>query len=213
MNTKSRLATLFKSLCFVVGFAFTQLPQQALAQTWIVGGAVGSAQQDDYEIAGQISTRDDSDTSGRVFGGYLMGSMQAVVVSYIDLGTTRFDGPAFGGFEDFLDAEGFDISYLAGWAPGSQQRFSLFGTIGVFSWDQDVRLTDSSGDFDFRDEGTSFSVGVGAEINLGSSGASPWGINVAYQLFKDVGDAGNSGHEYDRDVFSLGVNYRFGQGD
>jgi hypothetical protein len=137
--------------------------------------------------------------------------MQGVIASIIDLGTAYYDGPAFGGFTDTLDADGVDISYLVGWAPGTQQRVSVFGTVGVFSWDQDVRYTDSTGTFRYADEGTSFSLGFGTEINFSSSGTSAWGINVEYQMFKDVGDASNSGHEYDRDTVSVGVDFRFGR--
>jgi hypothetical protein len=46
---------------------------------------------------------------------------------------------------------------------------------------------------------------------MSASGTSAWGINFEYQLFKDVGDANNSGHEYDRDMISVGVDYRFGR--
>ena len=121
----------------------------------------------------------------------------------------RFEGPAFGGFFNFLDAEGYDISYLVGWAPGSQTRVSVFGTVGVLAWDQDALYIDPTGASPFQDEGTSFSMGLGTEIKLGG----PFGIHIEYQLFKDVGDdgPGGSGHEYDRDVVSVGVAYRFGR--
>jgi opacity protein-like surface antigen len=120
-----------------------------------------------------------------------------------------YAGPDFGGFTDHLDAEGFDISYIVGWAPGSQTRFAIFGTVGVFAWDQDVLYRDASGVYPFQDEGTSFSMGLGTEFKL----TDEFGIHLEYQLFKDVGDdgLGGSGHEYDRDVISLGVAYRFGR--
>jgi len=103
------------------------------------------------------------------------------------------------------------VSWIIGFAPGSQERVSLFGTVGVFAWDQVVRYTDTSGFVKYKDEGTSFSAGFGSEIKLGGDAASPWGIHIEYQLFKDVGDANNSGHEYDREVFSVGASYRFGR--
>lgn len=192
-------------------YALSLIPLQAFAQGWFAGGTVGSAKQQDYQVGGPISTRDESDGAARLFGGYLISPFQGVVASYVDLGTAYYAGPAFGNFTDSLDADGIDISYMAGWAPGSQQRISLFGTVGLFSWDQDVTYTDATGTYNYSDKGTGFSMGIGTEINLGSSGAGAWGINLEYQLFKDVGDALNSGHEYDRDMFSIGVDYRFGQ--
>ena len=202
MNTATRIATLS---------TLSLISISASAQGWFTGGTLGSAVQNDYEVGGPISTRDDSDSSYRVFGGYLISPLQGVVASYVDLGTAYYDGPAFGGFADYLSAEGFDISYIIGWAPGSQQRVSLFGTAGIFAWDQDVTYTDIGAPEVYNDSGTSFSVGVGTEINFDSGGTSAWGINIEWQVFKNVGDKNNSGHEYDREVFSVGAHYRFGR--
>lgn len=181
----------------------------AQSQGWIAGAAFGKATLQDFDIGGQLDTLDDSDDSMRIFGGYMLSPMQGVVISWIDLGTVRFGGPASGGFIDLLDAEGYDISYLVGWAPGSQTRFSVFGTVGVMAWDQDVLYVDSTGAYPFQDEGTSFSLGVGGEIKLGDD----FGLHLEYQLFKDVGDDGfgGSAQEFDRDVVSLGVIVRFGR--
>jgi opacity protein-like surface antigen len=199
-----RFAYQFAGAC-----ALACLSAAASAQGWIAGVAIGQATQQDYDVGGEIAARDDTDDSMRIFGGFLVSPMQGVIVSWIDLGTAYYDGPAFGGFVDSLDAEGYDISYIAGWAPGSQSRFALFGTVGVFAWDQDVVYADLSGISLYQDEGTSFSMGVGTEIQLGAN----FGVHLEYQLFKDVGDdgLGGSGHEYDRDVVSVGVSYRFGR--
>jgi hypothetical protein len=188
---------------------FAGMSASVSAQGWLAGLAVGQATQQDYDVGGPIDTRDETDDSMRIFGGYMISPMQGVVVSWIDLGTAYYAGPAFGGFTDYLDAEGFDISYIVGWAPGSQSRVAVFGTVGVFGWDQDVLYRDASGVYPYQDEGTSFSLGAGTEIKL----AGDFGIHIEYQLFKDVGDdgPGGSGHEYDRDVVSVGVSFRFGR--
>ena len=180
------------------------------AQGWIVGGAIGQSKQQDYDVGGPIATRDDVDTAARIVGGYMTSRRHGVIASYIDLGAGRYDGPALGGFEDTLEAEGIDVSYLISWPPGSQERISLFGLIGVFIWDQDVSFSDASGDFLYRDEGTSFSFGVGTSINLQADGMSRWNVHAEWQVFKDVGDDRNSGHEEDRDAFTVGIAYRFG---
>ncbi|MDX1562376.1 MAG: hypothetical protein R3305_05590, partial [Gammaproteobacteria bacterium] len=54
----------------------------ASAQGWLAGGALGSAQQHDYELGGPIATRDDSDTAYRLFGGYMISPIQGLVMSY-----------------------------------------------------------------------------------------------------------------------------------
>lgn len=182
----------------------------ASAQGFFAGGSIGTATQQEYAIGGPISMSEDSDDSVRAFGGYLITPLQGIVVSLIDLGEPNYAGPAFGGFTDRLSAEGWDISWIVGWNPGNQERVSLFGTIGVFAWDQDVSYEDPLGSVEYRDEGTSFSYGIGTEFNLSRDGTSPWGIHLEYQLFKNVGDPRNSGHEYDRDVLSLGVTYHLG---
>jgi hypothetical protein len=181
------------------------------AQGWFTGAAYGEATQQDYAIGGPISMADDSDGAYRVFGGYMISPIQGVVASYVDLGTPSYEGSALGGFTDELSADGFDFSYIIGWAPGTQERVSLFGTLGVFTWTQKVTYVDTLGTYKYKDEGTSFSAGLGTEIRLGAGGSSPWGIHIEWQLFKNVGDESNSGHEYDRDMVSLGADYRFGR--
>ena len=180
---------------------------------WIAGVAFGQSSLQDYDIGTQLTTSDDSDDSDdsmRIFGGYMLSPMQGVVVSWIDLGMARFEGTGSGGaFFNCHDAEGYDISYIVGWAPGSQTRFSVFGTVGVFAWDQDFLYLDPTGALPFQDEGASFSMGVGGEFKL----TEEIGIHLEYQLFKDVGDDGfgGSGVQFDRDVVSLGVVVRFGK--
>lgn len=183
----------------------------ASAQGWFTGGAVGTSTHQDYDIGAPVASSNDSDTAFRVFGGYLISPLQGLVASYVNLGTTNYAGSAFGGFTDTLSARGVDMSYIIGWAPGQQQRISVFGTVGVFAFKQDVRYTDSTGFFKSTDDGTTFSVGVGTDINLSSSGTSAWGIHVEYQLIKDLGSENNSGHEDDWDSLSVGVSYRFGR--
>jgi OOP family OmpA-OmpF porin len=162
-------------------------------------------------VGGEIATSDDSDTGYRLFGGYLFSPIQGIVTSYVDLGTANYDGPAFGGFTDALSATGFDVSYLIGFAPGTQERVTVFSTIGFFTWKQDVHYVDSSGTYDYKDSGTSLSYGLGSEINLSAGAGSEWGLHFEWQRFTNVGDNGNSGHEYDRDLLSAGVDYRFGR--
>jgi hypothetical protein len=209
MNPTSSRATAGPALLALGAIAVA--PVEVRAQDWILGGAVGSAKQQDYAVGAAIATRDDADTAFRLFGAYLVSPMQGIVVSWVDLGAPRYEGPAFGGFADSLDAYGVDVSYRAGFTPGDQQRASLFGTVGVFHWNQDVTLTDASGTLRYGDDGTGFSVGIGTDIRLGAGPANAWGIHVAYQLFMDVGEVGNSGHESDREMLAVGVDYRFGR--
>ena len=183
--------------------------QEASAQGWLAGASGGTTTQYDYSVGGPIAVSDDSDTGYRAFGGYLFMPVVGAVVSYVDLGTMKYDGPAFGGFTDSLDADAIDISVIAGWAPGSQDHLSFFGTVGMFHFNQDVHYVDDSGVYDYSDSGWSFSYGAGAEYTIGAE--AKWGVHLNYQMFTGVGDEDNSGHEYDRSLIAVGFDYRFGK--
>ena len=192
----------------LAGFwALMGLASGVSAQGWVAGGAIGDASQQDYSVGGPIATSDDSDSASRLFGGYMFGPFHGVVASYVDLGTPYYDGPAWGGFTDYLSADGIDVSYVIGWAPGMEERVSVFGTVGFFDWTQDVTYTDPSGVYIYNDDGTSLSFGIGSEVRFGGA----WGFHFQWQIFQDVGDEDNSGHEYDRETLWLGAEYRFGQ--
>ena len=150
-------------LLLVAGFACGNVS----AQGWLAGASAGTAKQYDYEVGGPITLTNDTATGYRVFGGYLFNKVMGVVVSYVDLGEPDYAGPAFGGFTDHLSAKGLDVSYLVGFAPGSQERFTIFGTAGFFRWNQDVHYVDDTGTYDYRDRGTSFSYGAGGEVSFG----------------------------------------------
>jgi hypothetical protein len=182
---------------------------EASAQGWLAGASAGVATQYDYEVGGPIANSDETDTAFRAFGGYMFMPVLGVALSYVDLGDANYDGPAFGGFTDKLGADGFDLSLIAGWAPGSQKLFSLFGTVGIFRWQQDVHYQDPSGVYPYDDSGTSLSYGIGGEFALGEGGK--YGVHIDYQIFTDVGDPDNSGHQYDRSFASVGFDYRFGR--
>lgn len=177
------------------------------AQSWLAGGSVGDVKQHDYSVGGPVATANDSDTGFRVFGGYMVLPWLGGVLSYVDLGAPTYDGPAFGGFTDKLDADAIDLSVIVAVSPGPQDWFSTFATIGVFRFTQDVHYTDSSGIYDYHDTGTRMSYGIGVQAKIGPV----WGAHLGWQRFNNVGDNSNSEHEYDRDIIELGFEYQFGK--
>jgi OOP family OmpA-OmpF porin len=179
----------------------------AIAQSWLAGASIGDVKQHSYSVGGPIATTNDSDTGFRVFGGYMFTPWFGGVLSYVDLGSPNYDGPAFGGFTDKLDADAIDLSFIAAISPGDQDTFSTFATIGVFHFNQDVHYTDSTGVFNYHDSGTSLSYGIGIQAKF----ASIYGVHLGWQRFTNVGDNGNSGHEYDRDMVELGFEMHFGK--
>jgi len=179
----------------------------ASAQGWLTGGSAGATKQYDYEVGGPVSKTDDTDTGFRVFGGYMFLKGLGVVASYVDLGDAYYDGSAWGGFTDTLGADGWDLSFLGGFSPGDQDKWRLFATVGAFTWKQDVAYEDASGFYPYEDSGTSLSYGAGVEFAF----TPVWGLHFSYQRFTNVGDESNSGHEYDRDLVSIGAAYHFGR--
>jgi hypothetical protein len=191
----------------VLGLALQSTTTEA--QGWMAGATAGVAKKYDYEVGGPVSNTDDTDAAYRAFGGFLFHPNMGVVLSFVDLGKAFYSGPAFGGFTDTLSADGFDVSFLAGFSPGSQDSFTLFGAAGVFFWEQDVNYADSFGPFIVSEDGSSLSIAGGGELSFGATGR--WGLHFEWQRFFDVGDRNISGHLYDRDKTSAGFVYRFGK--
>lgn len=179
----------------------------AHAQGWLGGASVGQAKQHSYEVGGPIATSNSNDTSARIFGGYKFQDWFGTVVSYVDLGTPKYDGPAWGGFTDSLKASAIDVSMVMGFQPGDQKIVSPFLMLGVFRFTQDVHYRDASGRYDYQDSGTRISYGTGVQFKVGNA----WAMHIGWQHFTKVGDKNNSGHEYDRDIIETGFEYQVGR--
>jgi len=193
----------------VIGFLLLALSTAptAFAGSWLAGAAAGNVKQHNYSVGGPIARSDDTDTGFRVFAGYMFLPWLGGVLSYVDLGTPNYDGPAFGGFTDKLDADAVDLSLIAAVTPGEQEMFSIFATVGAFRFNQNVHYTDESGAYDYHDTGTRLSYGLGVQWKFNPA----WGAHLGWQRFTDVGDNNNSEHEYDRDVLELGLEFNFGR--
>jgi hypothetical protein len=178
----------------------------ANAQSWLAGGSINQTTQHDYSVGGPIANSNATDSGNRVFGGYMFNGWFGTVVSHVDLGTPKYSGPAFGNFTDSLKASAVDVSTLFLFTPGSEGRVSPFVSLGLFTFTQDVHYTDASGVYDYEDSGTRVSFGTGVYFKVNDV----WGVHFGWQRFNHVGDKNNSGHEYTRDLYETGLEYRFG---
>jgi len=210
---KPRNRPLFLIPVATLAFAFAG---QASAQGWIVGASLGQSELDGYELGAFANLKnDDSDTSLSVFGGYLFNDWFGLAGEYIDLGDAQYAAGYDTGteslyFTDKLSASGIDVSAVFMKALGAAEKVTIFGSIGIFDFDQDVSWTYEFDDGFFvdsevwsgTDSGTTTSYGLGFAVPFGDDG---WGFHGEYKVFSDVGDTGKSGHEYDRNVFQFGI--------
>ena len=211
MHTRARalprsvLALLTLALAGVVaapGAAAASPPEVA---GWFAGASLGQSKISGYSVGGPVDNLDDTDLAWMVGGGYTFMRNFAVALSWVDLGATEADGPAYGGFTDKLTAQG--ASFAAVGILPVHERIGITGLVGLFYWGQDVHYADPSGIYDYEDSGVDPTYGIGARIGLGPD--NRLGIQVGWQRFMDVGDEKNSGHQNDRDFFSVGFGYRF----
>ena len=146
---------------------------------------------------------DDSDTAGRIFGGYQFNRNFAAELAYAELGKVNASGviasvPQSGNWK----ARSWDIMAV-GIMPLSEQ-FSLLGKLGVALWRLDSTLTPTGiGAVQQSPTGTSATYAVGGQYDF----TQKVGMRVEWQKYKDVGN--DAGVKSDIAVFSLGALFRF----
>ena len=106
------------------GLALAGLPvlSQAAENNWYVGGAVRQGYVDETGI-------DDDDTGFNVYGGYRYNDYFAIEAAYYDFRDVSDGGNKFSITGDSLG--------VIGSIPVAE-RFSLFGKVGLHTWDADV---------------------------------------------------------------------------
>lgn len=108
----------------------------------------------------------------------------------MDLGELEASGnsPSEPNFRDEIEADGLE-AWLAGSWPVTE-RFSLVGTVGVFSWDQDVTYRDDFGPWSGDSHDTDMSYGIGAHYDI----TDRFGMHAAYHWYPNIGDLNETGH-------------------
>jgi OOP family OmpA-OmpF porin len=185
--------TAFAALALTTAMA----AQAEVPPGFYAGASIGTTKlgDDGFESAGFDA--DDSDTGFKIFGGYSFNPNFAVELSYFDLGEVRggFSDPFFGDFNFKVGVSGLNASAV-GRLPVSD-TFSLFGKLGVASYDVDAHV---SGDFigsgsDSQSE-TDLTYGIGAALSVGQVE-----LRAEYEAINvDNGDA---------TMISVGALYRF----
>lgn len=175
------------------------------------GIAVGQSDLDTSErdfVAlndGSLSNQkvDDEDTSLKLQVGYWASDTIGLEFGYVDLGEVQFDATSDGSgpFYDPGPVD-FDIA-LDGITLGANirlpfnQTFALATRLGVFQWDLEATLSDSTGGITVDDDGTDlyFGLGVLASINR------DFALKLEFERYQvDDGDI---------DLFALGAEFNF----
>lgn len=181
----------------VIGLVLLMVSGQVSAG-WYAGVGLGGASVDIESSPGL--TYDDTDLTGKVFGGYRFNRGLAVEATYADLGRFEMNeriGTAFA--NTVLEIEALSIVVM-GILP-LNDRFELFAKAGVASWSMDETYTSNV----FMDENNSYSgtepvAGIGANFNV-----KRFTFSIQAERYKDIGDEVNTGVT---DVDVLGVSAR-----
>jgi len=162
------------AVTFLTGaLAFAAVP--AAAQQGYAGGSFGQFKED---VTGETAT------GFKLFGGYQVNKNFAAEAGYVTTGTAKANGFEF-------KATGFTLAGV-GIAPLNDQ-FSLFGTVGLFSWSVDATGGGSI-------SGSDVFFGAGAMYNVSRN----LSIRGEYDSYKLGGDANTT-----VTALSIGAQFRF----
>lgn len=140
---------------------------------------------------------DDTDTAFSVFGGYQFNRNFGLEFAYTDLGKATESGVVFGlPVSASVEASGFEFSGV-GTIPVNQQ-FALYGKVGIFLWDADLKGTVGGTPVSVSDDGADLTFAIGARFSFTKNLA----MQVQWQRYMDVGD-------FDVDVIGVGLLFRF----
>jgi len=133
---------------------------------------------------------DEDDTGWKVFGAYMLNKYFGIEGGYVDFGTpdSNILGPNL-----VIDADGLDL-FGVGAFPLSES-FSVFGKIGLLSWDAEIKLDGVTVDVD---DGTDVVFGIGGDLSV----SDRFAIRGEIEWF-DIDDSGAVW------MFSLGGMFRF----
>ena len=203
-----RLATV--ALAFGVLIAAAQVS----AQGFYLGGSVGSSKIDgDIAGPGLISsgTVDGEDSGFKLYGGYQFNPYFGVEMAFVDLGTASYSG-TFGGFPvagGKVDVWGLGFFAVGAWPV--TPSFSLFGKLGLFSWEAEWSDMPGGVPSSSTENGADLAGGVG----LNYSFTKNLSARLEWERFKAGGGEDaytgqpNSTGSANIDLFSVGLVYRF----
>lgn len=188
-----------KALCATVLVSLLSLPKLALSQVpdvgWYIGIGIGQSKfKGSCEgVSGPGITCKETDTGGKILGGYQLSKNFALELGYADLGQTKATFSGFGSAT--IGAKGFEFTGI-GMLPLNEQ-FSLLARAGLFNWKVDFK--DGTGLVGSANaSGTDLTYGFGLKFDF----TRDFAARGEWQRYKDVGDLNTTGQG---DVDFIGV--------
>jgi OOP family OmpA-OmpF porin len=189
-SARGLLATVLVSLLSLPTLALSQVPDTG----WYIGIGIGQSKAKGAcdGLSGSGVTCDDTDTAGKILGGYQLSKNFALELAYADLGKAKATFGA-GGSATF-GTKGFEFSGI-GMLPLTEQ-FSVFAKAGLFSWKVDAKASGPVGSASAS--GTDLTFGFGLKFDF----TKDFAARAEWQRYKDVGDMNTTGQG---DVDFIGV--------
>jgi OOP family OmpA-OmpF porin len=192
-----------KALLATVLISLLALPKLALSQDipgWYIGIGIGQSNAKGAcdGVSGPGITCDETDTAGKILGGYQLSRNFALELAYADLGQAKATFAGFGSAT--IGAKGFEFTGI-GMLPIAE-RFSLLARAGLFSWKVDAE--DGTGLVGSASaSGTDLTYGFGVKFDF----TKDFAIRAEWQRYKDVGDLNTTG-QADVDFIGASLVYR-----
>lgn len=195
LSAKALLATALVSLL--------ALPKLAISQDipgWYIGIGIGQSKAKGAcdGVSGPGITCKETDTAGKILGGYQLSKNFALELGYADLGQAK---ATFSGSGDAtIGTKGFEFTGIGMLPIGD--RFSLLARAGLFHWNVDAK--DGTGLVGSASaSGTDLTFGFGVKFDF----TKDFAIRGEWQRYKDVGDANTTG-QGDVDFIGASLVYR-----
>jgi OOP family OmpA-OmpF porin len=197
MGGRKNMKHHFRQIILAALFAVLSLgsvPAFSQDQGFYAGLNFGQSKLKDACSGGTIC--DDKDTALSIFAGYQLNRNFGFEFAYTDLGKATESG-LFGGVPvtASLEATGFEFSAV-GTIPINQQ-FSLYGKLGFFMWDADLKGTVGGIPVSVSDDGTDLTIAIGARFSFTKNFA----MQVQWQRYEL--------DDFDVDVIGVGILFRF----
>jgi OOP family OmpA-OmpF porin len=179
-------------------FAFTSSfsATHAAQNDWYIGAGYGSSSVD-TGITAVTASLDEEDTGFRLFAGLKLNKNISIEGFYADLGessltgntgdTFIIDGVLYGFLVDnaAITAKAKVFGFNGLFALPLNDRFSLFGKLGLANWQYDATVSGSGiASGSFSDDGTDFFYGAGASYAINND----WSVRGEYNLYDFDGD-------------------------